>query len=484
MASTSTIRPLGCCEIFSSSRHAFGAYTCVCNTCRYTPASSAAQSTASLTDLLENAVAQVITQLASLRVGIVGQHTTNPCFTRLDSVDLRNHIQWRKADDDAGLLRIIESQHDQFWPDIERRPPWAIIAVERQDDAPAIDIVFAVHHSISDGLSTTIFHRHLLQALNRPCMPAPGLKNHILTLPEKGSVMAPSLEEMVKFSISWPFFFRVLWQEFAPAWLRGDSAAPPWTGKPTTMQPRDACMRLITIPEGILGKILAACRANGATITSLLHALILTSLSRRLPRGLPAAFASTTPISLRSLAQENSSIDLANTLSVLVTVVKHEFTAGTIEELQGANLQSEEGNRAVWKAAQQVKAMIKERVEAIPQDDIMGLLAWVKDWQKRWEGLLGKPRDATWEVSNLGSVNMAQDDGTEPAWKVERSVFSQPATVFGSAFSVNVSGVRSCGVSISVTWQNEIVETSLVEDLVGDVDSWLKCIGETGGLNQ
>ncbi len=250
MGSRDIVRPLGCLEIFSSSRHALAAYTCVANTCRYVrPVQDAA---APFAARLETALAKVVADLGSLRIGIAGETTGKPCFVRIDSVDLRDHIRWRTVDGDAGLLRLIEDQHDRLWPDIERRPPWTVIVVEGPAGLVAVDIVFAVHHALCDGKSTAVFHRHLLRALSAgPGPPPPGLDGHVLDLSGRKPVVPPSLEAMVKFDISWPFFLWTLWSDMAPSWLRPSRAAPPWTGRVITMEPRRVNIRLITVPPGL-----------------------------------------------------------------------------------------------------------------------------------------------------------------------------------------------------------------------------------------
>ncbi len=467
MASQELVRPLGWLEIFSSSRHSIGAFTCVANTCRYGRPSQ--NSGPLFVAHIESALARVIRELGALRIGIVGETTGKPCFTRIDSVDLRNHIQWKVVDSEAGLLGCIKDQHHALWQEVDRRPPWTIIVVEGLADK-AVDIVFAVHHSLCDGKGTALFHARLLNALNGPHQPVPGLKGHILDLSDQKPIVAPSVEEMIRFSISWSFLFWALWADLAPSWLR---PLPPWTGKATTMEPRQVNLRLITVPEASVAPLLAACRAEGTTLTGLLHALTLVSLSRRVPAAVATTFRSDTPISLLPFAHAPPGLDLHSILSDLNSAVGHHFDAQTVARFRDEKPQDV---TEVWKVAGEVRATLKKRMVVFPKDDVLGLMSWVNDWNKRWLSKIGKPRDTTWSVSNIGSMRLTSETrgAGGSSWTLDRSIFSQPCKPFGPAIDLNVSGVEGRDITITVGWQESIVDTNVMEGLVEDLDAWLK----------
>ncbi|AEO54222.1 hypothetical protein MYCTH_2115071 [Thermothelomyces thermophilus ATCC 42464] len=402
-------------------------------------------------EILENAVANVALSIPSLGVGISGEDTSKPRFVQRPSISLDEHFEFVEKSDkkpaahDAILLGILEDQHNRSWPDIEHRPPWklTVIAWGTADEAGlfVLDAVFAAHHAIADGRSTALFHTALLNELNHPTdqpIPLSGRTLDLRGLARRVHVRPQ--EELVKFSKSWGFLVRVLWRELAPAWLRGRQPPAPWTGKAITLEPCRTRLRIVSVPSTAVTQILASCRANQATLTPLLHALVLASLSRQISAEKAAAFRSTTPIDLRPFIGDGSENGGSRTLfGVYVTAQTHTFDASTITALrQGLSTDQ------IWKVAANLRRSMKQHLDNVPKDDIMSMLGWVSDWRSFWLSKVGRARQDTWEVSNIGS--MPGDQGAEGeaagGWKTQRSLMSQGATVAGAAVihSSNVSG--------------------------------------------
>ncbi|KAH6636754.1 alcohol acetyltransferase-domain-containing protein [Chaetomium tenue] len=395
-------------------------------------------------DVLETAVAGVILTVPSLTLGIVGQETSSPQFTQQKSMNLEDHFELiEKANTDPAardsiLLGILEDLHDRRWPDIERRPPWKLTVLswdtELDGDLVVLDVVFAVHHAIADGRSTALFHAAFLHELNRSSGRPAQLCGRTLDL---AGVVAgkrePPQEELVKFKNSWGFLVRVLWREFGPAWLQGHQPAAPWTGKVITREPCKTQLRLVKVPRVAVPRILAACRANQTTLTPLIHALVLAVLSRHVPPEHAVAFRSSTPIDLRSSiassSQPQSSRDL---FGVFVTAQSHAFDESTITALREGSSAEE-----IWRVAAGLRRSMKQHLDNVPNDDIMSMLGWVSNWKEFWLSKVGKPRGDTWEVSNIGSMSIAEAASEEAGggWKIQRSLMSQGATVAGTAIS-------------------------------------------------
>jgi hypothetical protein len=496
MATRKQVRPLGSREIAASSRHALGLYRRLAHTCCYTKSPQGDSFAA-----IENAVARVVKDTPFLRVGIVDENTNKPYFVDLNPINLKSHVEWKKAKNEDELFHILEEEHDQLFLEIDRQPPWKVTVVEGLTDT-TLEIIFAVHHSIADGKSTAVFHKHLLQALNIPNLAVPELRNHVLDLTIPADLPLP-LEELIKFNISFLFLLKTLWKEFAPAWLKPTPFLP-WGGKPVTLEPYKTNVRLVTISNGTLTPLLAACRAKGVTLTPLLHILILASLAQRLPADTASSFSGTTPISLRPLAQPQCAIDLNEAFSVLVTSSMHEFDQETVSNFRTQQSTADKSSSSsslwedlIWKETYKLRSQLKTKVETLPNDDIVGLLSWVSDWHKYWTSKFGAPRDCTWEVSNIGSMsgssnstssNMSSSSlslsssikTTQSPWKITRSIMSQPVSIAGTAICVSVSGVKDGPVSVALTWQEGIVETGLVEGLADDLDAWFQTFEQSG----
>ncbi|KAL2263853.1 hypothetical protein VTK26DRAFT_4762 [Humicola hyalothermophila] len=475
------IRPLGHSEIYSSSRHALGFYKCVANTCRYS-LPLARLGNARIDRVLETAVANVVLALPALSVGIFGQDTSKPYFVQPRSINLEHHLQYLEEPDveiegpDTALLSILEQQHDRSWPEIEVRPPWKVTAVVRKpvsdDGLLVLDVVFAVHHSIADGRSTSIFHARLLDELNHPRGRPSQLSGHILTMDGVRQLVAP-LEELVDFTQSWSYLIRTLWRELAPAWLSRQQAEAPWTGKAVTREPCRTRLRLITVPAANLSRILATCRASKTTLTPLLHVLVLASLARL--KGEEArSFCGSTPIDLRPFMKNASQTrGVEGPFGVFVTSQSHPFPAATI-----ATMREAPGRDEIMNAAAELRRGMKQHLEGVPRDDIVSMLGWVGDWEKFWLEKVGKPRSDTWEVSNIGSMPVNRE-GAEPGkgWRIQRAIMSQGATVAGAAINLSVAGVTGGDLCIVLGWQENIVETETMDRLAADLRGWLDRLG-------
>lgn len=488
-------------EIFSASRHALGFYHCVANACRYSVPLASLRGQA-IGDVLETVIANVVLALPSLSVGIVGQKTSKPYFVQLPSINLEHHFEClteESADpsaQDAGLLSILRDQHDRPWPEIEQRPPWKVTAIVRppasEDNLQLVDIVFAVHHSIADGRSTAAFHSKLQAELNKPtARPAQLSGSRVLTM-AGGGKLDPPQEDLVNFTKSWSFVLRTLWRELGPAWLQWKRAPVPWTGKPITREPCRSRLRLVTIPAVAVPRILAACRAHGTTLTALLHALVLTSLARRVPPEEAAAPAlrGSNPIDLRPFLTKKREAHTQQggggggggegPFGTIVSVQGHDFGPAAVAALR--EKAEEEDDDDIWKVAAGLRASMKAHLAKMPADDIMSLLGWVGDWQKFWLGKVGKPRQDSWEVSNIGSMPGSHGDGE--GWRIQRCIMSQGANVAGAAIALSVAGVTGGDICIVAGWQEGIVETEIVEGLADDLQRWLDRLGSEDKLVQ
>lgn len=470
-------------EIYSASRHALGSYKCVANTCQYSVPRARLRGRA-MRQLWESAIAHVVLAIPSLSVGIAGEDTNTPRFVQRPSINLDDHFEYLEKTDTvpdargSTLLGILEAQHDRLWPDIENRPPWKLTIVvwdmASEDDIMMFDVVFAVHHSIADGRSTAILHATLLEELNR-CSGAPAqLSGRILNITGPHELVPP-LEEQVKFTTSWGFLTRTLWRELGPAWLQGQQPPAPWTGKPVTPEPCRTRLRLLAIPAVDMPGILAACRRNQTTLTPLLHALALAAFARRVPPDELKALRSSTPIDLRPFISDGSQArGSRRPFGVFVTTHSHVFDSDTITALREGPLEDE-----IWRLAADLRRNMKQHVGNIPSDDIISMLRYVTDWQKFWLSKVGKPRQDTWEVSNIGSMpgGHGENNSAADSWKIQRSTMSQGATVSGAAVSISVAGVTGGDVGIALGWQEGIVDAEVVDGLAGDLEAWLCRLG-------
>lgn len=486
------VRQCGLIEHWSTSRHALGLYRGLANSCQYVIARERLQGR-QLQTVVEEAVARLVLRLGGLRVGVIEEDTNHASFVRVPSLNLQDFIQWKpvtastQAQYDAHILEAIRDRLEQLWADTKNRPPWKLLIVQNKSSSPAsdevvLDIVFATHHVLADGKSTTVFHTQLLQELNSSSGRPPELENHILTF-DQPPVLAPTQEELIQFRIGWAFFLKTLWGEFGPAWLKPTPPAAPWRGKVITLEPHKLNIQLMAIKPDTVTSLVSACRAHGATLTAIIHALVLTSLARRIQPEIAPTFAGETAISLLPLAQlaAGVDVDLSKILTDLNTGTKTVWSVETVSRLR-ARLGSPSDNleeELIWPLAAAWRAEMKAKVASLPDDDVVGLIAWVTDWQERWKGKIGQQRDATWAVSNIGSLRGVSSEGPG-GWRIQRSFFTQPAAIAGPAFSVNVTSVEGGEVTLTMNWQETIIDAALVDGLVEDLSGWIEDFGNTG----
>lgn len=438
--------------------------------------------------VVEHAVAQAILAHPILQVGIKGEETKDPYFVYLPSLDLSQIVRWETVhhatNRDDALQRILEKRHSTLWPNIGQQPGYEVIVLRSdsgvsstKDEGAVVDIVFAWHHAMADGTSGAIFQRTLLDALNKPApLSSFSPSTHILTL--NRMELLPPQEALINFSVSWPFFFKTLWTTFAPSFLR-PSAEKFWTGAPITSEKISTRLRLFTFSPAITSAILAQTKKHSTTPTPLLHILVAQSLANRVPEAIGAGFKSTTPISLRRLVPPSSNINPDTALANIITAADHTFPASTINKLRSNHTDEEQ----IWALTAVLGAELKAKVASLPGDDMVGLLSWITDHHKRLLDKVGKPRETTWEISNVGAVDMA---GSEGEWKVDRMVFSQSGSVAGLALNVNVVAVKGAELAVTLTWQKGILEEDVVAGVAKDLERWLTRLAETGefGLGQ
>lgn len=91
----------------------------------------------------------------------------------------------------------------------------------------------------------------------------------------------------------------------------------------------------------------------------------------------------------------------------------------------------------------------------------------IPDMREFFQSRVGKERNSSFDVSNLGVVKAASEDSE---WEIGRTVFSRSAWVTGSAFTVGVvTGGDGCLV-LGFVWQEGVVGREIVDGVVEMVE--------------
>ncbi|KAJ3459764.1 hypothetical protein MRS44_015837 [Fusarium solani] len=401
-------------------------------------------------DALEAAVADTIRKHPLLQVGVIGEKTKRPSWIQLDEINLKNHIVWKTADPndeyDAKLNEITRQELDTTFGNFATRPGWRLLVLELEGQN-LLEVMFIWNHMCTDGNGGKIFHESLLESLNTPNLPS--LENHVFKTTTTAENMLPPQNVIAKYKITPKFAAATVWQELKPPMLESKTAYVSWAD--ITRTPRKTQIRGFNVDNESTQKILSACRSHKTTLTGLLHAAAFMSLVHQLPEEKLASIISQTPLNLRRFIKPNpkahSGLEPKQLIANYVTMMDHVFKKSLVQKVR-------QQSRSVGD---------EERFSALEEE--------------MWDELK-KPRTASWLVSNVGVID-GQNDGDEAShWSIERSKFSLSACVVGCLFNIGVVSVKGKDLFVDLTWQDGIVDTGIADQLIADLEKWLRHVAE------
>jgi hypothetical protein len=470
--------------------HHLGYLFAVVVACRYVIPSELVDKSrlSELKDTFEAAVAQTVLEHPLLHVGLVGEGSKQPSWAELRQIDLSKHIQWRDSESSRNTYHsVIPSQLDSQFDDLENRPGWRVTVLHDLENRQ-LEVIFAWNHANVDGISGKIFHKRFLQNLNALEQGAKlaALDNHTLILPPLvgNARFPPPQEHTAKYTITPGFLLSSAWKEM--------KRSLPITKPKTTTQATWAPIRTSPFATRVRGfsttkkdtvqKLLATCRKHHTTLTGLFHALILVSLASQLGSGATPAFAGGTALNMRRFSSSPPPDQADQMMANFVSDVRHHFDPKETAEIREA-LATSPGDTAavwdvVWRIAARVHGEIQAKLDAGTRDDIIGLMRFVGDWRQTITGQARKPRALSWNLSNIGVLVSGDKNGEGGAWECERAVFALGGEVTGAAFNVGVISVQDKGLDVAVSWQACAVDDGIGEQLVADMDSWIKELAE------
>lgn len=468
------LRPLGMLEKLYTARQVLNTYNSVIVTATY--ALQTIPEDTILYHLFRVTIPTFLERHPSLCCYFDGENTPNPQFRGLRSINVKDVLQIVTIDKERheSLADILQRLHGQRWS-TERKPLWKIVVLrEGAEDAgdtsnsqKLMHVAFVYHHVIGDGLSGTAFHRSLLHALGEIERKSPKLQHpqpETIDTPLSIQLIEP-IEKLCNLSLSWPFLLKQVLTEYAPRWLVG-APLPIWAGLPTqTLEqcPYRSRVRTVTIEADQVSALLAECRKHDVSLTSLITATLVFTLANTLPEA--TGFAGITPYTLRRVTG-TSMDEMVNQSSGLLT----EYSAESLTRLRRRKASSSTEKEAVenlWEAASYHYRNLQDELTKCPHDNLIGLLPYVADHVDYYRKKFHKPRETTWEVSNLGVFNIDHNQDLPPpqGWRLQSMTFTQGAQPLGSAFSVNCVTVKGGPLTIALTWQESIVDENLIDTL-------------------
>ncbi|KAB2574506.1 hypothetical protein DBV05_g6891 [Lasiodiplodia theobromae] len=446
-----------------------------------------------------------------LSAAIRGELTETPELIRPETIDLSNHIEITQpissAADTRGELEAIKPllchTHDQQFPDTSRIPPWKIVVIPIKTasapSAQAFWLLFSYSHSHGDGPSGLSFHRTFLSALRNPSAAAAASSTSSLSASDPifhppAKPLLPPVEQTTELPITWPFLLRPFVSSYLPTSVRSRlpsfgskhlffraSVTPhrpdAWTALPTRYDAGDFRTGVaFAVADGktVDGMLRRCRRHHGVKLTGALHGVVVRALSAALPPGPDAAsFVAQTAIDLRRLmprfgAELASERNWDGAIGLCVSVAYHAFPRdeGDVEAI------GVDGTEDIfWNRARESTRVLAERSSTLT-DQPIGLLKYLTNFRQWLEGQVGKPREGSYEISNIMAFDPAEGGEKEAkeskGWEVERMLFSQPANATGSAVSFNIVTRKNGDMVVTLTWQKGVLGVE------GDEEVWAK----------
>lgn len=376
-----------------------------------------------------------------LSVVVGDNHTDKAFFRHVDQIHLDEHITILKQDgakcDLANIEELLQSQVDLPFP--EGIPPWRIIVLPLEHEC---FIAFSFSHTIGDGMTGPSFHRAFLRACNdnsSDLVPAP----RIINIPMR-SLPAP-FDTPDRLPISWSFLLSPFFALFLPAFaikllgLRTSASASnedTWRGGKITYDPETSRskVKVRKIDAATTRSVLRVIREHNSKFTAVFQQAIARALCKVPFETEITNFVAQTAVNMRgSIGTPNS--EGGNYASGCYTVYPRQ------EHSPDFSVED-------WALSCSTSERLAESASRL-QDQAIGLLRYVPGIKKWTLGKLGKHRDSSFEVSNLGSFDVE----TSTHATITDVVFTQPGSVLSAALAFNVVSVKGGSLTYTVTWR-------------------------------
>jgi hypothetical protein len=205
--------------------------------------------------------------------------------------------------------------------------------------------------------------------------------------------------------------------------------------------------------------LLEESKKHSVTLTSILTAALVSALADALPEA--PRFLGMTPYTLRRVTGTSMN-DMVNQTSAFETSYQADF----LDRIRKAS-NAIERIESLWNTARYFHAQMQDELARCPRDNLVGLLPYVSDYVKYYQKKIGKAREATWELSNLGILRTTQES-LPGSWRLENMTFTQGAQPVGPAFAVNCVSVQGGPLTMAITWQDSVVPGNIIDILVHD----------------
>jgi hypothetical protein len=469
---------LGTFEEFRVTLHELGYHNNVCLLASY-------QNIHITHHLLLHALRHAIHQHPALSVQVSNSETAKPYFVRLPSIDLNEVIEYIDAPETAEECNVridefLSAQHSLGFHNKDK-PLWRVVVLKYVDEdakdqatqIESVDIAFVWHHVIGDGKSGLAVHTSILQGLVTPCSPSgSSLIRRSDSLEMDGKLcglspiiespsdeLFPSLEQLfsmpasrstkIKKWLSVNFGSCFPLQSKSPENLD----AQKWSGSVYHDKASiKTLIRHITIPTLATNHLVKLCHAKGTTVTAFLQTVIGRTISKQYDHKWRLRCA--TAISMRRFMDPALKIG-EREMGLWVSAFHFELGAKELFDI-------DQSKERFWEMSRKNRKRILNEIKKGDTDLGIGALRSIPDFRRNLTGKIGKKRDDSFAVTNLGVFNGESNDdmsdmkGSEQA-NIRAMIFSQSCHVNGSALQFCIMSVKDGEMTIGVSWQEGTV---------------------------
>ncbi|EXJ71555.1 uncharacterized protein A1O5_05363 [Cladophialophora psammophila CBS 110553] len=419
-----------------------------------------------LKHLIYSALADVIRKHPILSAIPVDEESPDAYFAHLPSIDFERSILFierrqplavSEAGEDRELDTILQDQHNtNFKSEYGALPFWRLLILTTPGIENEFTASFIFHHAIGDGVSGLIFHnafRDALEANSLSLSVDPKLKQ-IIT-PNDTPLLLP-LEELH------PLPIRQISTKPSTTILKE------WTGN-VIHAPCKSHYKTLYLSPSSSATFVQDCKKKNLSVTSALSSLIATVLFSILP---PATESLTCiiPVNLRPWLKLECDV-AGNAIGTYFDAFRVQFRR------PDGNIQCP-NSTDIWPGAHKTSREIVNYLgDLSPSGELYTAVAIFKaipDVSVIFTSTIGKDRDAAFEVSNLGAFPSSIKAGTDLLWQLGRVTFSRSSVVSGSAVTLSIVSGGDGGLTMGFSWQDGVVEDSLVDSLIEGIGRYLE----------
>ncbi|OJT02982.1 hypothetical protein TRAPUB_6461 [Trametes pubescens] len=454
----------GFLETFFHTRTRIGVDSCVIVAARYQ---------SGLNDVLDKstlfaALEDVIHDHAELGVrisvgdGVLSTQRGPPTWVRLAFLDLSRTVEFVDVDS-SNLSSLLEAQFTRPFDLGAKLPLWRLVVLSDGT------VVFAYDHVMGDGQSGLAFHLSLLDALQK--IRDPPVKHSGSVTAPPGVAMLPPVEDAMLIPVPLTRLLSEVNKAINPFHKRRRTAV--WSGNPIPKAFKFGVhVRILHMSPDEAASLLRQCRAHQTTITGAVYALISYIFARLLrisdePKPKYTSIGVFVPVSLRRYTGAPPTA-ICNHVSYYQDI--HELpTVSSCHSPTAYPIPSD----FPWAVAARFSETLRREAPHTPA--MLGVMNTLVGAGERYSrGLLGKKREMTLEISNLGPVPAAAAPTSHPecmasasGWSIQEAIFAQADATPGAALKINVTGTPAGGLGISLTWGRESLDEEFAEACVG-----------------